>query len=544
MGLSGADSLENVPLYILGINGKSKKYDLYVNNMQHMNKMKALLGGVLDLLCYKINYAITIMTNPMTEKFKYILSPATIDAYFKLGIDISSDIYAVLSWIREEEPSKYIVRKEGGFITQVYGDEKKQRLYGTYQSYTAQLGAGLLALCPDGSQFQCLMDFCSLRRHEIASINGQAHHPVGMIRSYSMQTTLDGPYQPVEERFKIMINDLGSKIYTDRRFKKISHLRISNIFELDGKSYTGNTFNYNKYNLPDCVSYIKHSDEKLPIDYCQNLLNQGMKAGTLDELHAVSAEIFWIICAFKPFELGDPSIAESIIRSLYFYKGYEMPAWKRGIIPWVEATLCFDIPSFKDIFRGLLDGPYKSLMTRPDWTKISTPAIDSYASNQNVKSQGLIIGAEDILQWFNLYPSNTKEIWESFLRIRKNFHFPETEVFKVIDVHCGPYCTYFPSLLVVDKLLFEKYVENMQVLEPPSFKDRNKFWLCNNWDKFLKFKKYLDGAIVSILGDEDLFSKLITHEAILNELKSLYPEYSEQLDDKFDKIKNEYKFSP
>jgi hypothetical protein len=43
-----------------------------------------------------------------------------------------------------------------------------------------------------------------------------------------------------------------------------------------------------------------------------------------------------LICQAKPWRLGDPSIAEMLIRTILTLKEEESRPWKEELIPWIE----------------------------------------------------------------------------------------------------------------------------------------------------------------------------------------------------------------
>ncbi|WP_161780986.1 hypothetical protein [Criblamydia sequanensis] len=71
------------------------------------------------------------------------------------------------------------------------------------------------------------------------------------------------------------------------------------------------------------------------------------------ELIKKLGRIFWWICQAKPWRLGDPSIAEMLIRTIWASKGFPPPAWKEGIVPWVEVTNESDVEKFAENFHTL-----------------------------------------------------------------------------------------------------------------------------------------------------------------------------------------------
>ena len=289
----------------------------------------------------------------MPQHPEFVLTNSTVNEFNNIGYDIKP----ILDHIRTDDPARYIVRIQGGFDPIVYGYKDEQLLFGEFQSYTSQLGAALLALAPPGDKFGSLLSLCRLRRNEIAEINCQPDYVyVGIFRTDRRATHCRTVYKDLERRFYAMIRDADQRSKIAPFVTEESKGYIINHIKLNNCSYEGNGYLY----IPDGTNQLKiiHPKNSLPYTYCENLIEKGMNAASLADIHRVAAEMFWLICAFKPFRYGDPSIAESIIKALYLYKGYQMPAWKENIIPWVEATLCFDVAAFSELFTKLLDGDF------------------------------------------------------------------------------------------------------------------------------------------------------------------------------------------
>lgn len=81
------------------------------------------------------------------------------------------------------------------------------------------------------------------------------------------------------------------------------------------------------------------------------LIEEARQSRTLD----LTPHIFWWICAAKPWERGDPSIAEAMVRALYKSKGTDLPPWRPHVIPWVEATKCFSPEAFAEKWTSLFE---------------------------------------------------------------------------------------------------------------------------------------------------------------------------------------------
>ena len=65
--------------------------------------------------------------------------------------------------------------------------------------------------------------------------------------------------------------------------------------------------------------------------------------------------VFWWICQAKPWERGDPSIAEILIKSYCMERGINLPPWKAGIVPWEEVMKTFNPLKFAERFHELFE---------------------------------------------------------------------------------------------------------------------------------------------------------------------------------------------
>jgi len=67
-------------------------------------------------------------------------------------------------------------------------------------------------------------------------------------------------------------------------------------------------------------------------------------------------EIFWWICRAKPFQRGDPSIAEMLVKAVALAcDKIELPPWKEGLIPWAEVMVEPDPHAFGKNFNTLFE---------------------------------------------------------------------------------------------------------------------------------------------------------------------------------------------
>lgn len=89
----------------------------------------------------------------------------------------------------------------------------------------------------------------------------------------------------------------------------------------------------------------------------EDLYPKSLAAQTSDERLAYLGQIFWWICQAKPWDLGDPSIAETFIRSILALKEEESPPWKTGLVPWIEVMCEPEVEKFAANFSLLFEWP-------------------------------------------------------------------------------------------------------------------------------------------------------------------------------------------
>ncbi len=85
----------------------------------------------------------------------------------------------------------------------------------------------------------------------------------------------------------------------------------------------------------------------------EELYPEALKEEDPQKLTEKLGEIFWWICQAKPWNFGDPSIAETLIRTLWTLKGRESPPWKKNLIPWVKVMVEPDVEEFAKNFHTL-----------------------------------------------------------------------------------------------------------------------------------------------------------------------------------------------
>lgn len=91
------------------------------------------------------------------------------------------------------------------------------------------------------------------------------------------------------------------------------------------------------------------------LDHVDQLYQEALAIENTDKLTEKLGEIFWWICKAKPWQGGDPSIAEMLIKGIYLHKGVRPPAWTKNLVPWEEVEEQPDVEKFAKNFHSLLD---------------------------------------------------------------------------------------------------------------------------------------------------------------------------------------------
>ena len=104
------------------------------------------------------------------------------------------------------------------------------------------------------------------------------------------------------------------------------------------------------------VKVIHTPPENIPIclEYVSELYDHALALEDKDLLLQELGRIFWWICQAKPWEGGDPSIGEMLIKSIWLAKtGENLPPWEKDLIPWVSVMKQFNVEQFAQDFHSL-----------------------------------------------------------------------------------------------------------------------------------------------------------------------------------------------
>ncbi len=254
---------------------------------------------------------------------------------------------------------RYVIRERNWESVKVYGKGKKnQKYYGSYMRCgTLMAQNGILN---KAWTFRQTLAVLAYFRHVMAIKLGHLNfdeyglrmrkHKI-QERKARMKTKLNKRYKELAERVETLTADECGKQFFKRKDYK-TKIKIQSYGYIKNKRISLSFFSLKKEN------YIIHASPKYVheiLDYVDKLYHKAMRAQDQFSLDKKLGEIFWWICKAKPWVRGDPSIAEMFIKTIYRLKGFAPPAWKAGIIPWVEVESAFDVKAFAKNFSRLLD---------------------------------------------------------------------------------------------------------------------------------------------------------------------------------------------
>ncbi len=264
------------------------------------------------------------------------------------------NLYSQFSYHEVSQWENYVVR---GFEW-----EKEyrcsQKKYGSFMYRATLIGAD--GIKKKWSFIQNLTVLAEIRKHIAQKLGHSYAWCYGQIRNKVLITKLEKPY----DRVNSMLEQLAEKGITaylsfpkksDNEVRPISTFgKISNkIIPLSQKFFGEVDFqDYKKLNF---LIHTHYKFTSLIMDHVETLYEESLQINNTEKLHCKLGEIFWWICKAKPWNRGDPSIAELLIKSIYRFHEIEPPAWKTGIIPWVAVECEPDVDQFANNFKNLLE---------------------------------------------------------------------------------------------------------------------------------------------------------------------------------------------
>lgn len=252
------------------------------------------------------------------------------------------------------EWNHFVVRDPNWDNLAIYNTSGSQRPYGEKMQQAVVVVTDLIQ---NESSFKTVCYHACTLRNFIAKDLKQVHPlAFGRPRKNYSQTPLKGIYLNLGDSWKqkhkeITNNQENSPFYLAERegygavISTINDkpIQLSAMYEsLDGAGAV-----HLEHTDPDLIPEI--------MDYIEDLYNQILKEKDPDKVQELAGLMFWWICQAKPWERGDPSIAEIIIRSIFAAKQMPNLPWKPGVVPWVEAMKDFDPNQFSQRFSTLFE---------------------------------------------------------------------------------------------------------------------------------------------------------------------------------------------
>lgn len=288
-----------------------------------------------------------------------------------------NDLEFILSMPKEEIGEKwqnYVVRQKDW--SKAYNAD--QKIYGQMMHHTIMVAAHLIS--NKNWSFDDVLMFLAIRRQIAAFVAG---HPkagkYGRLRlglEDNPITYCAGYYVSIPERLREVMKKRnphapgksGEASFVE--FEPDGFTHRSGIYIYKGvigeEEFTLSLLNYRdklvntpKEEFPPSLAEIYHTDQKVAhqvMEYvihhlCPKALNETNLEALLEDL----GRIFWWTCQAKPWMLGDPSIAETLVRSILSIKGLEAPPWQKDLIPWIEVMVEPDINEFAKNFHQLFE---------------------------------------------------------------------------------------------------------------------------------------------------------------------------------------------
>ncbi len=255
---------------------------------------------------------------------------------------------------------RYVIRERSWENVKIYGQEKNnQKYFGSYmRSGTLMAQKGILK---KGWTFRQTLAVLAYFRHVMAVKLGHLNFDdYGLsIRKHKIQesevrmkTKLQNRYKELAKRVETLCADECETKFFKRKSCK-TKITIQSYGYIKNKSHSTLFFFSEKEKSISFMQVQIHANEIF--DYVDELYQKAMRIEDQVSLDKKLGEIFWWICKAKPWFRGDPSIAEMFIKTIYRIKKFTPPAWKAGIIPWVEVEAAFDVKAFAKNFSRLLD---------------------------------------------------------------------------------------------------------------------------------------------------------------------------------------------
>ncbi len=353
-----------------------------IETLQHLsipNEKIFKLNGIELQKCLHLH---TKFAGGDFERYLTLVMRSTTHPELEYLLSLEMDLCDFILDIPEDSPSEiwenYVTRKPGwgSYYHTVRDDSSAEKEYLESQIQYGMMmhhSIKIASLCLDKKNwgFDELLKFLVMRRRHIAF---RLYHPqradTGILKDAPCETYCDKDYQEVSDRlwdkYKLLksAQETSSNLILDASDRKsLPNMRF--VTELDGETIELSIIEFRATYVPgatlnrkNCALLTHTSVENAAkiMKYVSARLYPEFKAEKdPNALVEKAGEIFWWICAAKPWIVGDPSKAELLFRTIWSVNGCESPPWKKGVIPWVEATSEPDVKVFAKKFHSFFE---------------------------------------------------------------------------------------------------------------------------------------------------------------------------------------------
>lgn len=276
----------------------------------------------------------------------------------------------------QEDWRKFILNLNEYSLSDMY--ELDQSIYGSVISNTVQMLAELIKA---NATYQQVSSFAAFGRSVMDTnpYSDKGHGDKRKSYNYFMDdgsqvTYMALLYEVSEERYGQLLEswkNIDSSLVSRKENLRRSELPGHLAYSFDDQKYTSITFNGkingNLYPLNTLYSdensllYLTHTSTDVlerinyGTDHLSQLYDEALLISEEKMLIKKLGELFWWYCQIKPVFHGDPSIAEVMVKGALLAKGFQVPGWKQGLIPWVEVVLEPDPIKFGERFESYFD---------------------------------------------------------------------------------------------------------------------------------------------------------------------------------------------
>ncbi len=278
-------------------------------------------------------------------------SPQKRQLFFAFGPKFDmNNIYFKFPLKTAEKCNHYVIRNKEFKKNSDFKDDD-QIFYGSCMHRGTQIGA--FGIKSQWTFHQMLAVLSRLRQDFAIDIIGENDLSLayGLNREIDYKSELDIEYNKVLKWAKALKSDNNSPFLHLHCWEKNRPQIVTTIGKIRDRF-----FPLSNVLIPKKIVFHTNPEHIAKIlIHADVLYEEALKIDDLSQLNEKLGEIFWWICKAKPWNRGDPSIAEMLIKSVYLSKEIEPPAWKKGIIPWIEVELQSDLETFAKNFHKLLD---------------------------------------------------------------------------------------------------------------------------------------------------------------------------------------------